>query len=109
MLQQLEHLLGDLQEYARGVKGHVRVLANTTSITEFLPPVLRTYLATHPDVNVDLRERLSQDIVRAVSEGIADIGLIAGYVRTEGLQVQVLCMRVAARRDGREPRECPAG
>ena len=31
----------DLQEYAKGVKGHLRVLANTTALGEFLPPVLR--------------------------------------------------------------------
>ena len=87
VLQQLEHLRGDMQEYAQGVKGHVRIFANTTAITEFLPAVLRTYLATHPDVNVDLRERLSHDIVRAVTEGTADIGIVAGSVRTEGLEV----------------------
>ena len=87
VLHQLEHLRGDLQEYAQGVKGHLRVFASTTAITEFLPVVLRNYLSTHPDVNVDLRERLSSDIVRAVSEGQTDIGIVSGNVRTEGLEV----------------------
>ena len=87
VLAQLEHLSGDLQEYAKGVKGHLRVFANTTALGEFLPPVLRTYLTTHPDVNIDLRERLSHDIVRAVSEGQTDIGIVAGTVRTENLEV----------------------
>jgi DNA-binding transcriptional LysR family regulator len=87
VLHQLEQLHGDLQEYAQGVKGHLRVFASTTAITEFLPAVLRSYLSTHPDVNVDLRERLSGDIVRAVSEGKTDIGIVSGTVRTEGLEV----------------------
>ena len=65
----------------------MHILANTTAITEFLPVVLRKYLSTHPDVNVDLRERLSADIVHAVSEGRTDIGIVAGNVRTEGLEV----------------------
>jgi len=86
VLGQIEHLRGDLQEYAKGIKGHVRVFANTTALGEFLPPVLRTYLQSHPDVNIDLRERLSHDIVRAVSEGQTDIGIVAGIVRTENLQ-----------------------
>jgi DNA-binding transcriptional LysR family regulator len=86
VLGQIEHLRGDMQEYARGIKGHLRVFANTTALGEFLPPVLRTYLLSHPDVNVDLRERLSHDIVRAVSEGQTDIGIVAGTVRTENLQ-----------------------
>jgi len=85
--QQLEQLRGDLQEYVRGVKGHVRVLANTTAITEFLPAILPSFLASHPDVSVDLHERLSPDIVRAVREGKTDIGLVAGDVRTEDLEV----------------------
>jgi DNA-binding transcriptional LysR family regulator len=87
VLGQIEHLRGDLQEYAKGIKGHLRVFANTSALSEFLPPVLRTYLLSHPDVNIDLRERLSHDIVRAVSEGQTDIGIVAGTVRTEALEV----------------------
>ena len=86
VLGQIQHLRGDLQEYARGVKGHLRVFANTTALGEFLPPVLRSYLFSHPDVNIDLRERLSNDIIRAVSEGQTDIGIVAGLVRTESLE-----------------------
>jgi DNA-binding transcriptional LysR family regulator len=87
VLAQLEHLRADLQEYAQGIKGHLRVFANTTALGEFLGPVLRRYLQTHPDVNIDLREKLSHDIVRAVSDGQTDIGIVAGAVRTENLEV----------------------
>lgn len=86
VLGQIEHLRGDLQEYAKGIKGHLRVFANTTALGEFLPPVLRSYLLAHPDVNIDLRERLSNDIIRAVSDGQTDIGIVAGLVRTESLE-----------------------
>jgi DNA-binding transcriptional LysR family regulator len=87
MQRQMEHLCSDLQEYAQGVKGHVRLFANTTAITEFLPGVLSRFLASHRNVNVDLRERLSPSIVRAVTDGAADIGIVAGNVRTEGLEL----------------------
>ncbi len=86
VLGQLEHLRGDLQEYAQGIKGHLRIQANTTAMGEFLPPVLGAYLRSHPDVNIDLRERLSGDIIRAVIEGQTDIGIVAGSVRTENLE-----------------------
>lgn len=86
VLDQIEHLRGDMQEYVRGIKGHVRVFANTTSLSEYLPPVLRHFLRSNPDVNIDLRERLSHDIVRAVTEGQTDIGIVAGLVRTENLE-----------------------
>jgi len=87
VLQQIERLKGDLQAYTDGVKGHLRIAANTTAILEMLPAALSRFLATHPDVNVELRERLSGDIVKAVSEGMTDIGIVAGNVLTEGLDV----------------------
>ncbi|MDY7576990.1 LysR family transcriptional regulator [Herbaspirillum sp. RTI4] len=101
VLQQLENMRGDLQEYTQGIKGHVRIFANTTSITESLPEVLRIFLSENPDVNVDLKEKWSHDSVRAVTEGAADIGIIAGDARTEGLEVlpyrsEALVLAVAA-------------
>ena len=40
VLRQIDHLRGDIHEYARGIKGQVRMLANTTAMTEFMPAVL---------------------------------------------------------------------
>ena len=58
VLRQIDSLRGEIHEYARGIKGQVRMVANTTAMTEFMPAVLSRYLATHPDVTVELRERL---------------------------------------------------
>lgn len=77
VLRQLEHLRGDIREYASGVKGRIRVYANTTAMNEFMPAILATYLGTHRDVNVELRERLSYQVVKAVADGTADIGITA--------------------------------
>lgn len=77
VLRQLEHLRGDMREFASGIRGRIRVYANTTAMNEFLPAALERYLVAHPDVNIELRERLSHEVVRAVAEGVADIGLTA--------------------------------
>ncbi|MFT0548199.1 LysR family transcriptional regulator [Allopusillimonas ginsengisoli] len=77
VLRQLEHLRGDIREYASGVKGRIRVYANTTAMNEFMPAILAAYLGTHRDVNVELRERLSYQVVKAVADGSADIGITA--------------------------------
>jgi DNA-binding transcriptional LysR family regulator len=90
VLQQLSDLRADLSEYVKGTRGHVRIFANTTAMAEFLPALLQKFLATHPDVNVDLKERLSHDIVRAVAEGKVDVGIVAGNVRTDGLETLAL-------------------
>jgi DNA-binding transcriptional LysR family regulator len=91
VLRQIDHLRGDIHEYARGIKGQVRVLANTTAMTEFMPAVLSRYLASHPDVTVELRERLSYLVIKAVSEGSADIGIVAG--RPESSELEYLPYR----------------
>jgi len=86
VLRQIDHLRGDIHEYARGIKGQVRMLANTTAMTEFMPAVLSRFLASHPDVTVELRERLSYLVIKAVSEGSADIGIVAGRPASSELE-----------------------
>ena len=88
MLSQVERLRGDLRQYAHGLRAHVRLFANTTAVSEFLPEILARFLATHPDVDVDLQERLNADIARAVRDGTTDIGIVAGFVETEGLDAR---------------------
>lgn len=86
VLAQVDHLHDDLHVYSSGIRGHVHLWANTTAMTEFLPRGLAAFMASHPDVNVELRERLSHEIVRAVDESVTDIGIVAGDVRTERLE-----------------------
>jgi DNA-binding transcriptional LysR family regulator len=62
------------------------MLANTTAMTEFMPAVLSRFLASHPDVTVELRERLSYLVIKAVSEGSADIGIVAGKPASSELE-----------------------
>ena len=87
LLQQAERMHGELAQYAQGIKGQVRLLSNTNALTEFLPEPLSDFLASHPQVNIDLEERLSDEIVAAVADGAADIGIVAGTVEVAGLEV----------------------
>jgi DNA-binding transcriptional LysR family regulator len=86
-MQQVERLKSDMQQYNNGIKGHIRIFANTTAVTEFMPEVLGHFLSRHPQVNVALEERLNQDIIRGIQEGTADIGIAAGPVAGAGLEI----------------------
>jgi DNA-binding transcriptional LysR family regulator len=86
LLQQAERMHGELAQYADGIKGQVRLLSNTNALTEFLPEPLSDFLASHPQVNIDLEERLSDEIVAAVADGAADIGIVAATVELSGLE-----------------------
>src|SRR4030081_1780068 len=80
ILRQAERLREDLGAYAGGFAGQVKVLSNTNAITEFLPETLSSFLAGHPNVSIDLEERLSDEIVGLIAEGVGDIGIVAGTV-----------------------------
>jgi len=80
MLAQSARLKEDLSAFAGGFSGEVRLLANTNALTEFLPEALSAFLADHPQISVDLEERLSDEIVGLVAEGAADVGIVAGTV-----------------------------
>jgi DNA-binding transcriptional LysR family regulator len=86
MLAQAERLREDLGAYAGGAAGQIHFLSNTNAMTEFLPEALSSFLTGHPNVNVDLEERLSDEIVGLIAEGGADIGIVAGTVETGALQ-----------------------
>jgi DNA-binding transcriptional LysR family regulator len=87
IMRQVEYLKGEFTEYSTDSTGHIRIFANTTAVTEFLPEILAGFLAERPGVTVDLQERLSRDIVRGVLDGSTDMGIIAGPVQAEGLQI----------------------
>src|SRR3954469_24402157 len=86
LLLQAERMHGDLAQYAEGIKGQIRLMSNTNALTEFLPEPLSDFLASHPQVNIDLEERLSDEIVAAVAGGVADIGIVAATVDMAGLE-----------------------
>lgn len=67
--------------------GHLRVLANTTAITEILPGVLADFLAQRPGVTIDLQEAMNRDIIRTVCEGSADLGIVSDQITGSGLEV----------------------
>lgn len=86
ILSQTARLREELGGYAGGLSGEVRLLANTNALTEFLPEALSRFLADHPHVSVNLEERLSDEIVGLVAEGVGDVGIVAGTVDMGSLE-----------------------
>jgi DNA-binding transcriptional LysR family regulator len=80
VIQQLEAMRGELSGFAKGLRGRVRVVSNTAATLEFLPPRIGPFLASHPTVDLEIEERSSPEIVRAVAAGRADIGIVADAV-----------------------------
>src|SRR4051794_36326803 len=69
VIHNVEAMRGDLAEFARGVKATVRLLANTSGLSEYLPKVLAAFLAEHPHISIDVEERESGEIAKAIVTG----------------------------------------
>lgn len=88
ILAQVDALKLEFQEGDCADIGHVRLVANTTTVKEILPEILASFLAEHPSVSIDLQERPHRDIARAVMDGSADIGIVTGPFK--GADVDIL-------------------
>ena len=77
--QQLEQMRGELANFGKGLRGHVRLLSNIGSM-EFLPTPLAAFLSAHPNIDVDLEHHGSGEIVRAIAAGRGDVGIVGETV-----------------------------
>lgn len=95
LLQGIERMHAEVGQFASGLKGHIRLLANSSSLNGFIIPNVSRFLAAHPEVNIDLEERASQAIVAAVTAHEADIGILANELTDEASATGVRAVRYA--------------
>lgn len=84
--QQIEQIKNQFSNYKIEEVGHIRLFANTTAITEFLPNILSQFLAKSAAITIDLQEHLTKDIIRGVLDNAADIGILAGDINAIALE-----------------------
>ncbi len=85
ILLTMARLQGEMIDYAAGTRGHVRIAANVSSIVQFLPRDIASFMALHPDIRVDLEERVTPEVIDAVRDSQVDIGVALRQDVSEGL------------------------
>ncbi len=85
LLVEINQMQADMRDHAEGSKGALRILANTSVITEALPDDLASFAQANPDVRLVVEERWSDEIVRSLIAAEGDIGIIVEGVATDGL------------------------
>lgn len=88
ILRQQALMRGELRDFATGARGVLHLYANTAALSEFLPSRLAPWLAARPRLHVELKERTSADIVRTLTTGLAEAGVVSDAVEAPGLQRQ---------------------
>ncbi len=86
ILGDVEQLCADLSDHAKGMIGVVRLWSNTSAITQFLPADLASFVGAQPGIRIELNEADSHEIVLAVLDGRADLGIFADRTPALGLQ-----------------------
>jgi DNA-binding transcriptional LysR family regulator len=89
LVARLEQMAMALDDMQTGTTGHLRLWANPSAFGGFLPKLLAAYAARHPDIKIDLEDALSEDAVRAVAAGVAELAVIGDNTPSEGLETLV--------------------
>jgi len=86
ILHNVEAMRGDLSAYAGGMKATIRLLTNTSGLSEYLPKALAAFLGQHPHISIDVEERESAEIAQAIVTGAADLGLAAEHALPDSIE-----------------------
>jgi DNA-binding transcriptional LysR family regulator len=89
LVARLEQLALAMADLHTGTMGHLRLWANPSAFGGFLPELLAAYALRHPEVKIDLEDALSEDAVRAVTAGVAELAVIGENTPSEGLETFV--------------------
>lgn len=90
IIYQHELLKTELKNFTSGMRGTLRLYANTSALTEFLPSKIASWLKTHPDIHIDLEERSSTDIIKSISAGLGEAGIVSNAVDPQTLKLEPL-------------------
>ncbi len=87
MLASVDRIERDMSAYATGIKGHVRMLASASVMAESLADDVAAFLqnTAHSDIQVDMEERISPEVVRGIKEGSASVGICWDAADFQGL------------------------
>ncbi|MEF7612744.1 LysR substrate-binding domain-containing protein [Aquincola sp. MAHUQ-54] len=92
LFEGVERMHGDVGRYVSGLKGHVRIAANSSALNGFATASIGRFLVLNPDVDADIEERQSETIPAAVLAREVDIGIFAGGTEVGGLEVHRYAM-----------------
>jgi DNA-binding transcriptional LysR family regulator len=86
VIASIESLEAELSQFATGAKGSVRIAANLSAIVQFLPEDIAAFKRVFPEVEMQVDEHTSANVLRSVAESDADIGICNAVAGIEALE-----------------------
>ncbi|HRO59731.1 MAG TPA: LysR family transcriptional regulator [Burkholderiaceae bacterium] len=87
LFEGIERMHGDVSGFTTGLKGHLRLMVNSSARSGLIMPALGRFLILHPDVDIDIEERPSDAIPPAIAARETDVGIFAGPTLHPGIDV----------------------
>jgi DNA-binding transcriptional LysR family regulator len=81
----VHHMRAEMANYASGRHAVLRIHGNTSAMTQFLPADVADFQAAHDNVRIVLEECWSEEAVRRVRSGEADLGVVVEGCDVNGL------------------------
>ncbi|MBV1930003.1 MAG: LysR family transcriptional regulator, partial [Gammaproteobacteria bacterium] len=77
VLSGVNRMSAEMSTYASGENGEVRVHAHSSTVIQYLPRDIASFRNAHTGVQIVLKEEPSPDVILALEDAIADIGIVA--------------------------------
>jgi DNA-binding transcriptional LysR family regulator len=81
----LQALVREVQLNSDVIAGTLRIAANASAVVGFLPERIQAFCSRHPQVEIALQERLSDEVIRDCLADQADVGIGAASAVPAGL------------------------
>jgi DNA-binding transcriptional LysR family regulator len=90
VLASLEAARADITAFRHGLRGHIALATSDTNSAYILPEVLRQFRECYPQVRIDIRDKMSSQVLQLVVDhevdfGLATLPLLHPQVTTERL------------------------
>ncbi|WP_313036174.1 LysR family transcriptional regulator [Acinetobacter sp.] len=86
LVHQAQQLQQQMLPFSTGAQSEMTLWCNSSAQSEYLPQLLPSYLLENPNIQIDLKEAESNDIIQALENGSAQLGLISGFFNSKKLQ-----------------------
>lgn len=86
LVEEARRVETELDGFADGRRGRVRLLSNTNMLAEHMPKALGTFLAANPEISVSVVDKPSFEVTALLKNGEADIGIVAASADMVGLE-----------------------
>jgi DNA-binding transcriptional LysR family regulator len=93
VLASLEAARADVTAFRQGLRGHVALATSDTNSLYVLPEVLRQFRGCYPQVRIDIRDKMSSQVLQLVLEHEVDFGLATLPLLHPQVTTEVLCTR----------------